>query len=61
MVGLGGDAWDRRVLKFDRPDSLGTGYENDSFLESGECGNRDNREKVYEYTVMTEMSYVYGA
>lgn len=26
------------VLKFDRPGNLGIGYENDSFLEAGECG-----------------------
>lgn len=33
MVGLRSDGWGIRALKYDRPNSLGTSYENDSFLE----------------------------
>lgn len=29
-----------RVLKFDRPNSLGNGYENGNFLEAGERGHQ---------------------
>lgn len=44
-VVLRSDRWGGRVLKYDRPDSMGTSYENDSFLEGRECDNQDNREK----------------
>ena len=47
-----------RVLTFDRPHSLGSGYENDNLLKGGECGNQMGRQRARVRSSM--MTYVCG-